>query len=1172
MDDYIGKQLGNYRLVRLLGNGGFARVYLGEQIYLKTLAAIKVLPSQLDNKTTYKFLEEAQIIAKLEHTYIIKVLDFGVDTNNNINTPYLVMSYAPNGTLRQHCNNKKIIPPMQLWPMIKQIADALQYAHDNKVIHRDVKPENILLSQENNLLLSDFGLAIIMQSTLRSDKGGGTMLYSAPEQINGHATYASDQYSLAVLTYELLCGTRPFNGSYTELIGQHMHAIPRPLQDHNPLLHVAINDVVQKALAKRPERRFRNIIEFAEKLEEACKKRDAGSHTVMVRSLVSVHDDKIPSGVASPPQDSSVIWNVPYRRNLFFIGREQVLNELQMLFHANHSGSVTLALNGLGGAGKTQIAVEYTYRHHKDYRYILWVRGDKRDQLREDCHTIVAQVKPREKYERVTDTIKAWLRANTNWLLIVDNIDDLDLLRSFVPATARGHILLTTRKQATGQIAHGIDICQMTRDEATLLLLRRIKALPQDTSLAYALPSDLEKARELAATLGYLPLALDQAGAYIEETGCSMADYLALYPEHYVTLLDKRGGFLSDHPASVRATFLQSIEKIEHRNAIVADLLHFFAFLNPEQIPETLITDGAPEFSSTAQGLANEPLLLNGAIAELRKYSLIRRNTDDKMLSLHPLVQAVLKSRLNVQRQREWIERTIRAINRAFPDIEELQNWACCQQYMPHVQNCILLIERWNIVSAQAVRLLHQASIYLRIQAEYVEAERLHEQAVAMYTVVAATNDEELLPGYALRFWRYYRCRKYANVGSEMGKELEQIEQSLGTKHPYVATIRFNLAQLCYKLGKYSAAEQLFLQSLSIREQNVGLQHTCVACNFDGLGLIYLVRGRYDLAETNFQYALKIWEAVQTPKHPYIARSLNGLAQLSFSQGKYAKAEEYLRQEREMLAQVLPTHHPSLAYNLNDWATLCLAQGRYDQVEILLDQSQAHLDATVGLKHPIAARVFHTMARYQYVRSKYHRAESLLQRSLGISEQALGQQHPDVTATIYTLAEVYATEKYMAQGKRGLAEELHTQALKIREKVFGLSHPAVAQSLNGLGRLYFSWSKYELAEDYYQRAYAVYIHFFGEEHPDSAQALHDLAHLYANRKRYEEAEPLFKKVLASREKLLGPEHPDVGTTLKDYSLLLYSLKRSKEAKPYGARALKIREKYDRLNHTHEDDE
>src|SRR5579884_3611691 len=162
MVDRAGLQPGNYRLIRLLGKGGFAEVYLGEHIYLKTPGAIKLLQTKVVNHEDLQaFLKEAQTIARLSHPNIIRVLDFGVDGE----TPYLVMDYAPNGTLRQqHPKNTPVVLTTVI-SYVKQVADALQYAHDEHLIHRDIKPENMLLGRRNEVLLSDFGIATMAQSS-----------------------------------------------------------------------------------------------------------------------------------------------------------------------------------------------------------------------------------------------------------------------------------------------------------------------------------------------------------------------------------------------------------------------------------------------------------------------------------------------------------------------------------------------------------------------------------------------------------------------------------------------------------------------------------------------------------------------------------------------------------------------------------------------------------------------------------------------------------------------------------------------------------------------------------------------------------------------------------------------------------------------------------------------
>src|ERR1700730_3878894 len=192
MAERVGQQMGNYQLIRLLGEGGFAEVYLGEHIHLGTQAAIKVLHTQITSDDIDRFRTEARTIARLIHPNIVRVLEFGVEGK----TPFLVMDYASNGTLRQRHPRGTQLPLAIIVSYVKQIADALQYAHDEKLIHRDIKPENMLLGRRNEILLSDFGLATIAQSahSLSKTDVAGTVTYMAPEQLQGKPSPASDQY------------------------------------------------------------------------------------------------------------------------------------------------------------------------------------------------------------------------------------------------------------------------------------------------------------------------------------------------------------------------------------------------------------------------------------------------------------------------------------------------------------------------------------------------------------------------------------------------------------------------------------------------------------------------------------------------------------------------------------------------------------------------------------------------------------------------------------------------------------------------------------------------------------------------------------------------------------------------------------------------------------------
>lgn len=269
MVDRIGQQLGSYRLIRLLGRGGFAEVYLGEHVRLHNYGAVKLLNTSVTDSDAESFQREAHTIARLLHPHIVRVFDY--DIANGM--PFLIMDYAPNGTLRNAYPKGTRVPVNIIVSHVMQVADALQYAHNVKVIHRDIKPENMLLGRNKEVLLSDFGIATIAQSSRYQNTQAqdivGTVAYMAPEQIQGKPHPASDQYSLAIVVYEWLSGERPFQGSFTEIAVQHVIAPLPPLHEKVPDIAPEIEQMMSIALAKDPHQRFANIQAFANALQQA---------------------------------------------------------------------------------------------------------------------------------------------------------------------------------------------------------------------------------------------------------------------------------------------------------------------------------------------------------------------------------------------------------------------------------------------------------------------------------------------------------------------------------------------------------------------------------------------------------------------------------------------------------------------------------------------------------------------------------------------------------------------------------------------------------------------------------------------------------------------------------------------------------------------------------------
>lgn len=266
---HVGQQLGMYQLVRLLGQNGFSEVYLGKHIFDNMAVAIKILDGYFNQEDAARFLTQVYSLTHLEHPHIVRTLDFGVEGS----TAFLVMSYAPNGTLRQRHPKGTRLSVDLVVSYVKQVASALEYIHDQHLVHRDIKPHNMLLGPKNEVLLGDFGIAVpsYSQNAIRAIPYDfeGTVLYAAPEQLQGKPRRSSDQYALGVVVYEWLCGACPFSGSADEVIYQHLLVPPPSFVERGVHVSPAVEEVVLKALSKNPEQRFARVQDFVTALEQA---------------------------------------------------------------------------------------------------------------------------------------------------------------------------------------------------------------------------------------------------------------------------------------------------------------------------------------------------------------------------------------------------------------------------------------------------------------------------------------------------------------------------------------------------------------------------------------------------------------------------------------------------------------------------------------------------------------------------------------------------------------------------------------------------------------------------------------------------------------------------------------------------------------------------------------
>ena len=814
-----------------------------------------------------------------------------------------------------------------------------------------------------------------------------------------------------------------------------------------------------------------------------------------------------PAPSSQPPveADTSPLWNVPYRRNPFFTGREEILEQLHERLTSGQSAAVSQsqAISGLGGIGKTQLAVEYAYRHRQDYQAVLWARAENSEAVISSYIAIASLLQLREReareQEHIVQAVKTWLQSHHGWLLILDNADELAWLPDFLPHLLSGHLLLTTRAAATGQLAHRLEIAILPPEDGAVFLLRRAGQLAPEADLSQVAPQERELALRLSQELGGLPLALDQAGAYLEETGTNLAGYWPLYQQHRTVLLRERRGLAPDHPAPVATIWSLSFARVEEKNPAAADLLRLCALLAPDAIPEEILTAGASFLGPVLAPVGTDAWLLNQAIEALRAYSLVQRDSTGKSLSVHRLVQAVLQDTMGETERRVWTERAMRAVNAAFPDME-YSTWAQCERLLPQALAAAQAIEQHRLLSEEAGRLLYQTAAYLHDRIRHTEAEPLYQRA--------------------LRIW----------------------EQAYGPEHPLVASPLYYLADLYRDQGKYAEAEPLFQRALHIREQAYGLEHLLVAQPLNNLAILYREQGRYAEAEPLFQRTLRIRERQLGPEHPDVASSLNGLANLYLEQGRYAEAEPLYQRALRIRERQLGPEHPQVTHPLTGLANLYSIQGKYTEAEPLYQRALRIREQQLGPEHPDVAYALTGLANLYREQGKYTEAEPLYQRALHIREEQLGLEHPQMVYPLTGLANLYHE-----QGKYTEAESLYQRALRTLEQANEPEHPDLTYPLHGLANLYRDQGRYAEAESLYQRALRIREQQLGPEHPETAEILHDLARFGEAQGNSEEARVCYIRTLVIREQVPGIQHPKTRETRTRLVALLHALERHEEA-------------------------
>lgn len=792
--------------------------------------------------------------------------------------------------------------------------------------------------------------------------------------------------------------------------------------------------------------------------------------TEVVAGIRQVLDERMQPAPSVSRFPEFQFWNIPFSRNPFFGGRDELLKQLYIRLHTEQMTAhcQPQAISGLGGVGKTQLAIEYAYRYHQEYQFVLWAQAESLETLTSSYVALATLLqlpeRSAEKHEIIVRAVINWLQTHHNWLLILDNADEPDLLLSFVPYAPTGHLLITTRAADLSSfglgVGHALAVQALDPVRGALLLLQRAGLIPAHASLDSVSPRDRMIAQTLSQELGGLPLALDQAGAYLAATHIDLQTYLHMFQQHRARLLTERRG--REHPRPVVTTWSLAFQRVAEKNPAALDILRLCAHLSPDAIPEAIFTQGSLHLGPTLSRVSTDALQFNQAIEALRTYSLVQRDPQGRTLTIHRLVQAVLQDEMEEDERSCWIERALLAVNAAFSTIE-IDRWPQCELFLPHALAVIENIERHHLKHRETEHLLYTTASYLQVRARYIEAEGIYE------------------------------------------KLLNMLEQQLGPEHPHVTSPLHRLADLYHQQGKLVEAEQLYKRALSIL---VETDHPQVAYSINGLANLYHQQGKLVEAEQLYKRALRIWEQQFGPENSHAAHSLSGLANLYHQQEKLGEAEQLYKQALHIWEQQFGPEYPDIAQPLNGLANLYQGQEKCTEAESLYKRALNILEQHLGPDHPDIAYSLNGLANLYHQQGKLEEAEALHKRALNLVEQQLGSEHSHIALSLHGLANLYCQQAKFAE-----AESLYKQALHILEQQFGPEYPQIARLLNSLANFYFKQSKYIEAELLYERALHLTESQLGPKHPNAVYSLNGLANIYRTQGKKAEAERLEERVL-----------------------------------------------------------
>ncbi|MFF6963760.1 FxSxx-COOH system tetratricopeptide repeat protein [Streptomyces anthocyanicus] len=812
---------------------------------------------------------------------------------------------------------------------------------------------------------------------------------------------------------------------------------------------------------------------------------------------------RLPSGAGLPR-----VWNVR-DRNPHFTGREALISRIREGLLGGRQ-AVVQALHGLGGIGKTQIALEYAHRFASQYDTVWWIDAAQADQILVRYTELAARLgiaKPEAGAEHNARTLLEHLHTQDRWLIILDNADDPHDFEGLIP-TGPGHVLITSRNPGWNDRVHSLNLGVFARSDSLAYLSARMPGITPD------------QAGGLADDLGDLPLALAQAVGVIT-SGMTLDRYRHLLTEKTAKLMANGGP--PGYPAPLAAAVDIATNRLAGDHPDAADLLRLGAFLGPEPIP-TAWLEAVRDRLSTIAVDPDDIMWPQTALQPLARYGLAR--VDHETFQIHRLTQAILRDRsgqADTVRSEDDVATILTTVDPGDPDTPAAwPRWAAYTTHLaarkdtatsrPELRQALVRAARYLIKSGQE-----------RTARDLISA--LHES----WTGVLGEDHPHTLDsahylGHVISYFGQYGEARRMHEDT-----LERRRRTLGEDHPHTLDSAHSLAAGLHHLGQYGEARRMVEDTLERRRRTLGEEHPDTLDSAHSLAGALHDLGQYVQARRMHEDTLERRRRTLGEDHPDTLDSAHSLASSLHNLGQYADAQRMIEDTFVRRRRILGEDHPDTLVSAHDRAASLHALGQYAEARRMVEDALERRRRTLGDDHPHTLSYTHDLAASLHNLGQYAEARRMDEDTLERRRRTLGDDHPRTLASAHSLAVTLH-----ALGQPTDAHRMHEDTLDRRRRTLGEDHPdtldsahSLAVALHALGQDADARSMDEDTLDRRRRT-------LGENHPDTLDSAHSLAASLHNLGQYAEARRMDEYTLDGRRRILGEDH--LRTLQSAYSL------------------------------------